>query len=120
MIKTYALDLLLGHLVNGLGDLTRIVRLAAVDKGRAGGFQTGSDVLEGFEGAELGERRGLLDVFGGHLTGSHLSEHVGNVLAALCNLISPSGESNGQETSVRVGVVLRRDVELREALRGLG
>lgn len=91
-----------------------------MDQAGAGGLETGLEGLDGFESAELGQSNGLLNILAGDLAGGGLLEGVDNILAGGGNLIGLAGEGDSEETGVRVGVVLGRDVELREALGGLG
>lgn len=112
--------MLLANAVEALGDLTDLVRLGAVDQGRARGLQTGLEGLDRLEGTELGQSNCLLDLIAGNLTSSGLLEGVDDVLAGGGNLTGVSGKRNGEETGVRVGVVLGRGTDLREALGGLG
>lgn len=118
--KTYILNLLLANAVEALGDLTDLVRLGTVDQGRARGLQTSLEGLDRLEGTELGQGSCLLDLIAGDLTSSGLLESVDDVLAGSSNLAGVSGKRNGEETGVRVGVVLGRGTDLREALGGLG
>lgn len=112
--------MLLRNSVNGLGDLSNLVSLAAVNKTRASSLKTGLEGLNGLQSAELGEGRSLLDVLAGDLTGGGLLEGIDDVLAGSANLVGSTGKSNGEETSVGVRDVLGGDVELGEALSGLG
>lgn len=118
--KTYILDLRLSDAVEALGNLTNLVRLAAVDQGSTGGLKAGLEGLSGLESTELGQRNGLLDLVTSNLPGSRLLENVNHVLAGSSNLVGLSRDCNGEETGVGVGVVFGCDTDLREALGGLG
>jgi len=91
----------------------------AVDETGTGDLHTSLEVLASLESAELGEGNSLLDVLAGDISGGDLLHSFGNVLAGGRELFGLSGNSDGEETSVRVGVVLGRDLDLREALGGL-
>lgn len=103
-----------------MGNLANLVGLAAVDQAGAGGLETSVEGLQGLQGTELGQGNGLLDVLAGDLAGGGLLENVNDVLAGGSNLVSLAGEGDSEETGVRVGEVLGRDVDLVEALGGLG
>lgn len=91
-----------------------------MDQTRAGGHETGLESLDGLQSAELGQSGGLLDVLAGDLAGGGLLEGIHDVLAGGTNLLSLAGEGDGEQTSVGVGDVLGRHLELVEALGGLG
>lgn len=116
---TYILNLLLSDLVNGLGDLTQLVGLVAVDQTGSSDLQTGLEVLAGLEGAELGQSGGLLDVLAGNLASGDLLEGVYNVLAGGSDLVGLAGDGDGEETGVGVGEVLGGDLDLGESGGGL-
>lgn len=118
--ETYILNLLLSDLLNGLGNLDSIVRLAAIDKSRASGLQTSLQVLKRLKGTELGQRSSLVDILTGHLASGNLVKNLHSLLAGRVNLVGLSGDGDGEETRVGVCVVLGRGANLREALGGLG
>lgn len=91
-----------------------------MDQARAGGLEAGLESLDGLQGAELGQSSGLLDVLAGDLAGGGLLEGIHDVLAGGTNLLGLAGEGDGEQTSVGVGKVLGRHLELVEALGGLG
>lgn len=91
-----------------------------MDQTGASGLKTSVEGLQRLQSTELGQSNGLLDVLAGDLTGGGLLQDVNDVLGGGANLVGLAGESDSEETGVRVGVVLGRDVDLGESLGSLG
>ena len=96
-----------------------MVRLGVVNQSRAGSLQTGFERLDGLQSTELGVGSGLLDFFRGDFTSSDLLEHVDHGLAGRSHLADVTGQGDGQQPGVGVGVVGGRDLQLLDVLGGL-
>lgn len=116
--RAYLLNLLSRDLLKARGNLGDLQGLGAINQGRAGKLNTGVKDLSGLECAELGQGDSLLDFLGGDLTGSDLLESIGSALGDSGNRVGLARDGNGEETGVRVGVVLGRNLDA-VALGGL-
>jgi len=102
-VSSYSFNGFSGDTIDGLGNSSRVVRLATIDDTRASEGDAGLAELVLVQKVKLGVGNGLLDILLARLAICYALEHLNRLLSTLADRGSGTTELNSKKASIGIG-----------------